>query len=642
MQIEISRVEPAFDGNFFGSVGPYEKIVGRMIGTVDPDHPLNRIIVNLDRAPVNAQGKVDCASDFYILKPIDMRRGNGALLYDTVNRGGKVALHALNDALRNPEGGMRIGCNDPTSIADAGNGFLMRQGYTLLWSGWQGGGVMPGDGRMAGTVPIATDGARPIIATSRDEFVFEHLIDPVTAPLSYPANSTDPALSTLTIRQKERDARTPIAPDRWRYVSETSIEIDRPAGFDAGAIYEFIYPARDPHVMGLGFAAVRDLVSFLRRNGTDNPLAVDGVSAIDRAIAFGVSQAGRFLRDFIYLGFNEDLAGGKVFDGMFPCMAGGRKSFVNYAFAQPGRFSRQHEDRLFPHDQFPFTYATTTDPISGRTDGIFARSDASGTSPKIIQTETSSDFFQGRASLLTTDGTGAPVPVPDNVRFYLLAGVQHGGGGDPTVDYARMFPFIAYPPNLADCSGPHRALLTALDAWVRDGTLPPPSEFPSLEEGSFVSAAPEDYGFPDIPGVTYPGLINELSELDYDHQPPRAIPGHDYRVFVPAIDSDGNESCGIRAPEIAVPRGTHTGWTMRREGFAEGELGAIGAFIPFAATRAERIAAGDPRPSLEERYSSDDEYVRRSVAAARELVARGLLLAEDVERIEAAARARVG
>ena len=646
MRIEISRIEPAFEGRSFGTVGTYEKIVGRMFGAVDPDHPLNRVIVNLDKAPVNTDGLVDYSSDFYLLKPTDLRRGNRALLYDVLNRGGKVALHALNDALRNPEGGMRIGCNDPSSADDAGNGFLMRQGYTLLWSGWQGGGVMPGDGRMAASLPVATDQGEPIVAMSREEFVFDHLLDPVGAPLSYPASATDPVSCTLTVRQRERDPRTPIPPTHWHFVSDSLIEIARPTGFDAGAIYEFIYPARDPTVMGLGFAAVRDLVTFLRHARCDNartlnPLAVDGEIGIDRALAFGVSQAGRFLRDFLYLGFNEYRPGGKVFDGVLACMAGSRRSFVNYQFAQPGRFSRQHEDRLFPHDQFPFSYATTTDPVSGDTDGILARCDASGTCPKTVQTETSSDFFQGRASLLVTDGRGREIPLPDTVRLYQLAGVQHGGGGDPTVDYPRMFPSSAYPPNLADCGNVHRALLVALDAWVSDGTPPPANLFPSLRDGTFVSASPEAYGFPAIPGTSYPGLVNELSELDHSIQPPRPVPGHDYQILVPAIDEDGNEISGVRGPDIAVPRGTHTGWTMRRDGYAEGELGAIGAYFPFAATRKERLAAGDPRLSLEERYPGADDYVGKTADAANELAARGLLLGEDVDRIVEAAKARI-
>jgi len=323
------------------------------------------------------------------------------------------------------------------------------------------------------------------------------------------------------------------------------------------------------------------------------------------------------------------------------CMAGSRKAFVNHAFAQPGRFSRQHEDRLFPHDQFPFSYATTTDPVSSRTDGILARCGASNTCPKIMQTETSSDFFHGRASLLVTDGAGEEIPVPDCVRLYHIAGVQHGGGGDPTVDYARFFPAAAYAPNPADCSELHRALLVALDRWVSDGVPPPPSRFPHPDDGTLTPAMPERYGFPAIPGVSYPGLVNELSEVDYGVQPPRPIPGRDYAVMVPAIDRDGNEVAGVRLPDIAVPRGTHTGWNPRREGYAEGGLSAIGAWFPFAATEEERLASGDPRLSLEERYPTDEDYLRKLAEAAEELCEWGLLLQEDVERLIEKARGRI-
>lgn len=639
VRIEIARVEPAFEGRSFGEAGSYEKVVGRARGAVDPRHPLNAGIVNLDKAPVNADGFVEYVSDFYLLRPADARRGNGCLLYDVLNRGNKVALHTLNDALRNVDGGMRIANNDPASAVDAGNGFLMRRGYSLLWSGWQGGGVPEGDGRMAIALPVASDGGEPIVGTSREEFVFEHMLSPVVAPLSYPAITADQAHCTLTVRRRERDARTLVEPGRWRFVSSGQIEIARPPGYDASAIYEFVYPARDPTVMGLGFAAVRDLVAFLRHegDGTRDLLA----PAIDRAIAHGMSQAGRFLRDFVYQGFNRDLVGGKVFDGVMACMAGSRKSFVNRAFAQPNRFSRQHEDRLFPDDQFPFTYATTTDPISGRTDGILARCEATGTCPKIVQTESSSDFFQGRASLLATDGAGAEVPVPDCVRLYHLAGVQHGGSGDPTLDQARMFPSSSYAINTADPSAVHRALLVALDEWVRREASPPPSRFPSRGEGTLVAAATAEYGFPAIPGVAYPGLANELSELDYGVEPPQPVPGPDYRVLVPAIDADGNEVGGVRLPDIAVPRGTHTGWTRRREGHAEGELGSTGSFFPFAATRAERLASGDPRPSLEERYPDAGDYLGKVAEAAKQLAADRLLLAEDVERIVEAAKTKV-
>jgi len=628
MKIEVTAIEPAFAGLPFAEVGPYEKVIGRARGALDPADPRNSGIVNLDKAPGDAAGLVAYDCDFYLLRPVDPARGNGALFYDVLNRGNKVALHGFNDAPRDSSNPAAMSVNDPSSAADAGNGFLMRQGFSILWSGWQGAGVMGGDGLMSARLPAA-----PVSGTSREEFVFEHGQSPVTAPLSYPTVAQEQAACTLTVRQRARDEREPIAPDRWRFVSDNAIEIDRPAGFDASAIYEFIYPARDPIVMGMGFAAVRDVVSAVRGG-------LAGKLEFGRALAFGMSQAGRFLRDFVYLGFNEDLAGRKVFDGIFPSMAGSRKTFVNYPFAQPGRFSRQHEDREFPHDQFPFSYATTTDPVSGRTDGILARCSASQTCPKVIQTESSSDFFHGRASLLVTDGAGKAIPVPEDVRLYHFAGVQHGGGG-ATANFARNFPFTKHALNPADVAEVHRALLVALDRWIADGTPPPDCRFPMPGDGTLVNADAASYGFPEVPGAPYPGLVNALAELDYSSQPPQAVPGRDYVVSVPATDADGNEIAGIRVPEVAVPRGTYTGWAPRKAGYAEGELIALGAFLPFAETREERLASGDPRLSLEERYPAAGDYLAQITEAAKALHEAGLLLAEDIERIAEAACRRV-
>jgi hypothetical protein len=627
MRIEITRVERAFGGLSFGDTGAYEKVVGRAFAEVDPRHPLNAGIINLGKAPTNATGRVEYGFDFYLLKPADPRLGNRRIFYDVVNRGNKLALNNINDAPR---------VNDPATPGDVGNGFLMRQGYSLLWSGWQG-DVAEGNDLLRAQLPIATERGTPIVATNRDEFIFEHSRSPATVPLSYPANTLERSAATLSVRQREQDPRTLISPEDWRFKSNSTIKISRPRGFDAGAIYEFIYPARDPIVMGLGFAAVRDLVAFMRHEncditGTSNPLNLDGQPAIDYVLAYGASQSGRFLRDFLYQGFNQDLRGRKVFDGVIATVAGSRKTFVNFAFAQPGRFSRQHEDRLFPHDQFPFSYATTTDPVSGRTDGILARCQASNTCPKIIQTEASTDFWEGRAGLLVTDGRGNDIPVPDNVRLYLFASIQHGGGS-----VAANFPFNRCPANPAEYGAVHRALVVALDEWVGRGVLPPPSRFPTAGEGTLVSPAPQNYGFPAVPGVEYPGLVNELSEMNYSVQPPRPLPGHDYLILVPKIDQDGNEIPGVRVPDITVPRGTHTGWNLRRKGFGEGELLLLGSYFPFAATKAQRLASGDPRASLEERYGTKDDYVRKIARAAEELREMRLLLAEDIERIVNAA-----
>lgn len=631
MKLEIIRVEPVFAGVSFGNVGPYEKIVGRAFAEVVPANRLNAGIVNLAKAQRNEAGRVEYWFDFCLLKPADLRRGSRRIFYDVNNRGNKLALNHFNDAPR---------VNDPSSAADAGNGFLMRQGHSLLWSGWQG-DVTEGDDRLLAGLPIATDNGAPIVAMSRDEFILEHDRNPARALLSYPANTLDQLQAALTVRQREQDRRQLIPPGQWRYVSASKIEITRPDGFDAGAIYEFIYPARDPIVMGLGFAAVRDFVSFMRHeasdiNGTPNPLSDAPGPAVDYVLAYGASQSGRFLRDFLWQGFNQDLNGRRVFDGVIASVAGSRKTFVNFAFAQPGRFSRQHEDRLFPGDQFPFSYATTTDPISGRTDGILARCQASNTRPKILQTEGSTDFWEGRAGLLVTDGKGNDIPLPDNVRLYLFASIQHGGGA-----VAAHFPFNHYLANPAEYNCVHRALAVALDEWVSRGTLPPPSRYPRASDGTLVSPSPAAYRFPAIPGVTYPGLVNELSEMDYGVQPPRPIPGRNYLIMVPAVDEDGNELAGVRVPEISVPRGTHTGWNLRRAGFAHGDLVLLGSYFPFAATKQERLDSDDPRPSLMERYPTDDDYLSAIARAAQDLRNARLLLAEDVERIVAAATARV-
>jgi hypothetical protein len=409
----------------------------------------------------------------------------------------------------------------------------------------------------------------------------------------------------------------------------------RPEGFDAGAIYEYLYPARDPIVMGLGLAAMRDVVSFLRREaaddvGTPNPLGGPAAgSAIERVLAYGPSQSGRFLRDFLWQGFNEDEHGHRVFDGVIPHTPGSRKTFTNVAFAQPDRVQRQHEDHLYPGDQFPFTYTTRFDAVSGETDGLLARCLASDTCPKVMQTDSATEFWQGRASLVVTDETGHDVELPENTRVYLFSSIRHAPGASSGMCQQPLNPAL-YNPAL-------RALLVALDHWVSRDIAPPASRHPKVADGTLVPSLPQaEQGFPAIPGVTYSGLVNELAELDTSVQPPTPIPGHEYVVLGPQVDQDGNDIAGIRLPDIAVPLGTHTGWNLRRAGFAEGELcrnTESGSFIPFKTTRAERLATGDPRRSLEERYRTHANYVGEVERAARGLVRQGFLLTEDAERL---------
>jgi len=635
VKIELSRVEKVFDEMSFGSAGTYEKIAGRAFGEVDPAHRLNAGIVNLDKVPRNSAGRVEYWVDFCLLKPTDVSKSNRRLLLDVPNRGDKLALIDFNGA---PKG---LGSNDPATAADAGNGFLMRQGYVILFCAWQG-DVAPEEKHLVTGFPIATNNGAPIVEMAREEVVLGHTNSPAITPLTYPADSPDQSRATLTVRQYEKDARVPIPPSRWRYLSPTKIEFDLPAGFDAGALYEFIYPARDPIVMGLGFAAVRDIVALMRYataddNGRPNPLKLgSGEPAIDHVIAYGRSQPGRFLREFLHLGFNEDPHGRKVLDGVYSSLAGSRRIHLNSPFAQPGRFVRQHEDHLFPGDQFPFSYATRFDPVSGKTGGILARCVASNTCPKLMHVDTSTEYWQGRGSLVTADEKGKDIELPDQVRVYLLSGTQHAGPA--MLKHSPLFfQNPSYPLNLLDYAPLNRALLVALDEWVSRGTPPPASRYPRSSDGTLVPPIQKQQGFPDIPGVSYPRFINELNELDYSQQPPRPIPGHNYTLLVPKLDADGNETTGIRLPDVAVPSGTRTGWNIRDAGFAQGAVMVVGSYLPFAATAKERIAKGDPRPSFEERYRSREHFVEAVRRAASDLQKERLLLAEDVEGCVAAA-----
>ena len=625
VRFEVLKTEsPTFEGREFGAVGPYEKIVARAYLEVDPDNEHNSGIVDLALAPRNAAGRVEFVSEVVILKPVDLAKGNGRIFYEVVNRGRRISPGLMNDA---------PGSNDPTSAADAGNGYLMREGYTIVWSGWQA-DVPPGEGRMRLEAPVVEG----VTGTNRDEFIFENAYDPVVAHLSYPAAELDPAKATLTVRQNEKDPRASPSDLSFEYllvhragvraVSPSQILIHRPAGFDAGAIYEFVYPARDPVVMGLAFASTRDVVSFLRRDTAENPLAPGGVPAIRYAYALGISQSGRFLRDSLYQGFNEDEKGRIVFDGIIPHVAGSRKMFTNFRWAQPGRYSRQHETHLTPGDQFPFTYGVLTDPLTGKRDGILARCLEAGNCPKVMHIDTGTEFWQARSSLVVTDTTGADIELPPGVRAYLISSAPHGRA------------LGAVPTETATCEqlsnpihggGPMRALLHALDRWVSEGVDPPDSRFPSRAGGTLVAPDPASAEFPAMPQVSYEGVVNGVRVTDYTVVPPKE--GDAYPVFVPRVDTDGNDVAGIRVPMLEGPQGTSLGWNLRRKGFAEGELcGLTGSFIPFARTRAERLARGDPRLSIEERYPTREAYVAKVEQAVRRLVKERLLLEEDAKR----------
>lgn len=622
-RLHIRQTAPAFGGASFGDAGAYEQLTGWAIGELDPAHALNAGIVNLDKAPRNGRGLVEYRSEICLLRPVDPARGNGWLFYEVLNRGNKLAMSRVNNA---PLG------QHPNRLDDPGNGFLMRQGFTILWSAWQG-DVPASNERMVAEFPIPTDGGRPIAGMSRDEiiadapgsvrdeFIQEIARDRFVATLSYPAAGTSQTEASLTVRQRERDPRATPPGLAWRFLDERRIEVRRPgAPYDRGAIYEFIYRARDPQVMGIAFASIRDIVSHLRHDG----------GQIRRTVGFGISQSGRVIRDFVHQGFNQDLDGRQVFDAIVPVVAGSRRTFVNAAFAQPGRYPRQHEDHDYPDDQFPFTYPTIDDPISGKRDGILARATATGVAPKVMHIDTDSEIWAARASLVVTDCEGRDLAMPENVRVYLGNSLPHGAANPPTAGV------IQNRGNAISFGSMTRALLAALVEWIDHGIAPPPSRFPSRAGGTLVPHAEARTRFPDIPGAPYPLVYNALRLLDHSVLPPREGPA--YPVFIAATDEDGNGIGGVRHPLLLAPVATHTGWNLRAAGYGEGELYSIvGSLIPFAATAGERQRNGDPRLSLEERYGSREAWVAKLGEVTAQLVDERLLLAEDREALLRAA-----
>lgn len=644
-KIVIEKREPFAAGHEFGVTGAYEKIAGKAYGEVDPNAKHNKVIINLKKTPKNGPGRVEYSMDFSILKPVDMKRGNRAIFYDVVNRG--------NQALRFNFGAERS--NNPSTLAHAGDGFMMRQGYTLVASGWQG-DVLPGGDRLTTTYPIAKnpDGS-PIRRWITTEFVFQK--PSFSVPISFDRGSLDvkpyPAVeeslsqARLYRRGGTHAPRELIPNDQWTFnrcpdgkaKTPSNTDVCLPAGFSPNHIYELTYEARDPIVMGLGFAATRDVISFLRYNTTDaNPLLDKESKPPQWAIGFGSSQSGRFLKDLIYHGFNQDEAGRVVFDGAIPHISASRRTFTNYEFAMPGRFSTGMEGHFTPGDEFPFTYETLTDPISKKTDGWLLRCRQQKACPKIMHWDSGTESWQGRNSLVIGDPLGKKdVPIPANVRLYYFTATQHGPAEKPSRGICQQL------SNALSYQEGQRALLVAFHAWITQGMPPPLSRYPRISDGTFVPPQQATQGFPNIPGVRYTGKLNDLSVNDYTNQPAGHTKGKEYTILVPKVDKDGNEIAGIRAVGLQVPIGTHAGWNLRAKGFVEDELCYLnGQFIPFAKSKEERDKSGDPRLSIEERYKDQADYVQRVSQAARSLIDERFLLQDDAERLIAeAAKAKI-
>jgi hypothetical protein len=587
--IEIKHRAPFVGGAIFGTVGAYERIEGVAAGTLDPAHPRNRGIALLDKAPRNPAGQVEYRSDFILLRPANADKGNGRLLYEVNNRG-RIMLFANLCA--------GAAGNQPATPQDLGNALPLRRGFSLLWTGWDPGA--PKSSGLSLEVPVIQGFTQDI----REEFVSgTRLGIHETFKLSYEA--IGPA--SVTVRRTQTAPRVAVPSEMPDNRSVKPL-----AAIEPGSIYDVRYKATKPRVLGIGYAATRDIVSHLRRLGSDllgRPL--------QHTLAFGISQAGRYLRDHIASGFNADEEGNRVFDGVFTHVAGIGRVFHNTPFGQPFRTRTWHEDHDFPEVEFPHSSATMHDSLTNRT-GALLRGDA--TDPKLIETNTSTEYWQKGASLLHTDPLGTrDIDLPANVRTYLLPGTQHGGKSGMPRDNGPCI----NPRNWHDPMAAVRALLIALDEWVATGRTPPDSRIPRIADGTLVPA--EHVAFPPIPGLIRPKSANDAAPLE-DWTNPTAT-AKSYVTLVPQVDSDGNERAGIRLPDIAVPLGTFTGWNLYKAPYPEGELAdRDGTFLAFAATEAERGA--DPRPPLAARYpgTSYADAVHEVVTA---LQADRLLLPED-------------
>jgi len=654
-QILILSRGTAFGGHSFSGVGQYEFITGVATGEVNPANPQNAIITDIQLAPRNARGNVEYQHNFYILQPLDFSKGNGKMMYEPPNRGGKT-YQTLNNT--------PTGTNDPAALTDStvlDDSFLWTRGYTTVWSGWENN--LPSsatNGPVAtASFPVAMGPGNTTLTGPGYEYIVTTTQRPPLPPtstftLSYPAASPsqDPPNAVLTHRVHLDDPAVVVPASGWAYTSPANTAIKLTTGpFVVNDIYEFSYIAKNPVVNGLGLAAIRDFNSFLRNAarddfGTPNPLAGD----VQRIYTETSSQPARTLNDFVHLGFNEDETHKKVFDGMMQWIGAGDGLNMNYRWSQTKRTERNRQEELYLEGLYPFANVPTFDPISNTSDWRYKRCEQTQTCPLAVEFYSANEFWVKAGSLMSTDPTGR-FDLPDHplTRLYLLSSKQHGGAGDPT-QKGLCQQFL----NPLDSAPVQRALWTDLDDWSTRGISPPDSEVPKLKDGTLVPPLPQSrVGFPNIPGVTYTGLKTTRYRFNYGPDfyqtfiptinPPVITPplednpanGPIYPSYVPKTDHDGNDIAGIRLPELTVPLATYTGWGLRSGVWANDGCEASGQYIPFQATKAARVAAGDPRPSVEERYESFSQYQHKVIDAIDNLVRRRFLICDDTQDMAA-------
>jgi hypothetical protein len=623
IRIIIDKTELYANGKQFGKVGQYQRLTGRAFGEVSPTEGHNTIIQDIALAPRNERGMVEYEMEFVLLKPLDLNKSNHLLYYSVPNRGNVFPA-------------------DTT---------LLKRGYIYLWGGWQGDII--GDNKIKIKVPVATENGKEIIGRLHAELIVNE--NSPTQNLSggafsaqfhkaYETISLDNSTATLTKRIHAADEPITIPNSDWAFTDCTkepfpgrpsTTQISLKGGFDPNYIYELDYTAKNPLVLGLGFAATRDIVSYFRyASQADNPIA----NQAQAAIGVGVSQCGNFLRSFLHLGFNVDEENKPVFEGL-NVHIGPRRITLNVRFGRPGGGGMQHEEVFFPGNEPPFTWSSTLDPLSGIEGGILDACQKQAFMPKVMHTLSSTEYWQSRMSLRTTDVYGTKdLQIPDNVRIYLFSSTQHTPAFNPSIN--KMTGFPSNPNSYMDT---WRALQIALERWVLEGKKPPESIYPTIKDKTLVQS--DEIGWQTMFHVPFRGLVNGLQVRDFgpqfDEKMMSGIIGDNpvvkkdkqYAVLVPKVNEDNNEVGGIATLTLRVPLGTYTGWSLRKEGYGKGDLAVLeGMYIPFAKTRAERLVNGDTRLSLQERYQSHANYVKKVKKAARKMVKQRLMLTEDAER----------
>jgi hypothetical protein len=622
----------------FPSVGsPYVLITGIANGEIDPSDPLDAVIQDIRLAPLDPKNLVLYSTQITIVTPVDLSGGNHTMLVNIVNRGN-------------------------ANVYDVGSDlFLLKQGFSVVFAGWQA-DLLPVDGLFTMSAPVAHHrNGDTITGTARSEFTLsvpastQNIVaGSSTDTAGYPTVSLDNRRDTITMRVHQDDPKLLILNTDWAYADCSTVpfpgvpdpqKVCLRNGFDTNHIYELIYTARDPIVIGLGLAAIRDVASFFRYAdiddlGNPNPLA----GAVKYALLYGFSQGAAVLRSYLSLGFNEDEAHRQVFDGMQPERST-RRNPINLRFSQPGRLSggTQHTEAQYPGSDSPETYGDTLDLLAGIRGGLLDRCRRTGTCPKIVHTMGDNEYWESSGAGVTTDVFGrSDLALPDNVRIYQFASTQHGGFS-PVAPLPTSTGICQFLPNPNSYTYHLRALLMALQQWVAFGTPPPPSMYSRIDRKTLVPLG--KFVFPPNPLLPNPEpqaifhrrqLFDRGPHYDADDvsgivsvEPPNLLA--DYPApLVPQVDADGNSIDGIRTLTLQVPLGTYTGWNIRREGFSAGDAcDLVGSYLPFAVTKVQRGATGDPRLSLEERYGTLANYIALGTAAANSLVAQRLLLPSD-------------